>query len=100
MANTKPVVRVFETKGPKGLPMLRSADDERVAYLTPDGWLLLDDSGHSSTPMRFVAERFVAGEYGTLKKPFDPPRSVAFVLVPEPAAKPAEAKPARKRSKK
>jgi hypothetical protein len=100
MANTKPVVRVFETKGPKGLPMLRSADDERVAYLTPDGWLLLDDSGHSTTPMRAVAERFVAGEYGTLKKPFDPPKSIAFVVVPEPAAKPAEAKPARKRSKK
>jgi hypothetical protein len=49
--------------------------------------------------MRFVAERFVAGEYGTLKKPFDPPRSVAFLVVPEPATKPAEVKP-KKRPKK
>ena len=79
-----PVVKVYETKGPKGLPMLRVADDERVAYLTADGWLLLDDSGHSTTPLRVVAERFVAGEYGPLKRPFASPKTIAFVVVTEP----------------
>ena len=57
-------VRVFEKRNPKGFLMLYTKDDERVAYLTPDGWLLLDDSGYAVAKTREQAQQFVTGALG------------------------------------
>lgn len=78
----KTIVRVYETQAKKGL-MLHTAGDERVAYLTPDGWLLLDDTGKGVAATRDEAERFVAGELGSVSNPLKNPRRVEFKVVPE-----------------
>lgn len=63
--------------------MLAALKDERVAYCTQEGWLLLDDAGTSIAKTREKAEAFVAGALGPTTGPLAPVKAVAYVVVKE-----------------
>lgn len=81
-------IKVFEARSPKGHLLLRAKDDERVAYWTPEGWLLLDDAGNAVVDTRAKAEAFVAGALGSTAALLPKPKPLSFVLVLNPDATP------------
>ncbi len=76
-------LKVFEAKTPKGHVVLSTKEEERVAYWTVEGWLLLDDAGNAVVKTRAEAEAFVAGALGLTTGSLTASKDVAYCVVTE-----------------